>query len=599
MLSLRLLVSSACLACAVLSLPVPAAVPDVWKDMVYSFKPVGAAATVGGQLTEFARTMGLRLDLPQRLPALRAAAVGSPGLAPSAYLDRLAQDSGLQWFVYDGVLHISPQGEAATVRIGLGQVPPAAAKQILTGLGLYEQKFGWGEIEEPASAVIVSGPASYVAAVQDVLGKAAATAEPGLMVFRLQHASADDYESSYRDQVQRFPGVASTLRAMLGGARQEGSQDRLSGMSGSMSSSSALTDNMLSARAPSNVGAGSFASGMANLNNAISGRSPLKVAGVSGSPGAGSLGARAQPIQIEAFAPLNAVMIRDQPERRPLYAELIALLDVPVPQIEILVTIVDADRDRLNEWGADLAVGRHGGLTSTVGGGSQVSQVGASANFVLWASDKLALRLRALESEGAARVVGNPSLLTQDNMAAVLDLSDSAYYRLVGERTADLKTVTVGTSLRVTPRVRQGSAEPAIQVRLDIEDGGITDAGNQGDTPRTNRAAVSTQAVVRPGESLVVGGYRRESTESYDGKVPVLGALPLIGGLFRGERKTGRTRERLFILTARVVGDESAAASSRTAAAAAPMVEPPAPAVVTLQLQRDWTPPERTRGGPP
>ena len=63
----------------------------------------------------------------------------------------------------------------------------------------------------------------------------------------------------------------------------------------------------------------------------------------------------------------------------------------------------------------------------------------------------LAARVRALQSRGAANILSQPSILTADNLGAMIDLSETLHL-LRGERVATVTPVTVGTSLRVTPR---------------------------------------------------------------------------------------------------------------------------------------------------
>ena len=68
-------------------------------------------------------------------------------------------------------------------------------------------------------------------------------------------------------------------------------------------------------------------------------------------------------------------------------------------------------------------------------------------------STRLAARLRALESDGQANILSQPSILTADNLGAMIDPSDTFYIRTLDERVATVTPVTVGTSLRVTPRI--------------------------------------------------------------------------------------------------------------------------------------------------
>lgn len=68
-----------------------------------------------------------------------------------------------------------------------------------------------------------------------------------------------------------------------------------------------------------------------------------------------------------------------------------------------------------------------------------------------------------------------------------------------------------------------------------------------------DNSAVSTEALVKPGESLVVGGYRRQQRQIKNSRVPGLSSVPLIGALFRSDSAANDERERLFILTARAL----------------------------------------------
>jgi type III secretion protein C len=260
---------------------------------------------------------------------------------------------------------------------------------------------------------------------------------------------------------------------------------------------------------------------------------------------------------IGAYPPLNAVLVWDLPSRKEEYSAVIADLDVPTRQVEINVTILDVNANALREWAADLAAGAgvarvQLNAAGTIGNDGLSGATGTGSSMVLWATDLLSLRLRALESHGQAQVMSRPSILTQDNQSAVLDMSQSVYVRLVGERTTDLRSVTAGTMLKVTPSVLGEGRDANIRVTLDIDDGALGNGGQSSD-PRVGNSSVSTQAVVRPGESLVVGGYRRHNSETSHSRVPGLDSVPLLGWLFRGDSVVSDERERLFIVSARVL----------------------------------------------
>ena len=122
----------------------------------------------------------------------------------------------------------------------------------------------------------------------------------------------------------------------------------------------------------------------------------------------------------------------------------------------------------------------------------------------------------------------------------------------MGERFASVSPVTAGTSLRVTPRLIDGE-QASIQMAIDIEDGQIQD--RQIDTlPTVRRSTVSTQAIVRHSESLLIAGYSTDQTINALQKVPMLGDLPVVGALFSTRSVTSQKRERLFLIRPKLVG---------------------------------------------
>jgi general secretion pathway protein D len=58
---------------------------------------------------------------------------------------------------------------------------------------------------------------------------------------------------------------------------------------------------------------------------------------------------------------------------------------------------------------------------------------------------------------------------------------------------------------------------------------------------------------VYDGQTLVLGGLVSEQITAFKDKVPVLGDLPLVGGLFRSESKNAQKRNLLFFITPTII----------------------------------------------
>ncbi len=85
--------------------------------------------------------------------------------------------------------------------------------------------------------------------------------------------------------------------------------------------------------------------------------------------------------------------------------------------------------------------------------------------------DYLLARVNLLENEGSAQVVSRPTLLTQENAQAVIDHHETYYVKVTGKEVAELKGITYGTMLRMTPRVLTQGDKSEISLNLHIEDG--------------------------------------------------------------------------------------------------------------------------------
>lgn len=488
-----------CAACALA--PAMAAVPEPLRDGAYGYE--AADMSLGKVLGDFTDNYGLSLSLAPGLANLQVR--GRQQAASGVdFLDRLALRYKLQWFVYGGRLYVSALDDFASERLDVGVDTITTLKPALTGMGALESKFGWGELPDEG-AVLVSGPTEYVRLIRKLATGHDKPADNDALVFRLRYASVEDREVSYRDRKVVTPGAANILRTIIG-ERNE--------------STAKATSPMLSG-------------GLGQTENR-----------------AGTMGGQGAPVstvsksRIAADPRLNAVIIRDAPGKRDFYRKLIEEIDQPQRLVEIEALILDIDRDKLKDLGAEFTIaGRHGRYDF------KSDKDERNSNLLVNNFDRFYVRLRALEQRGDAQVQARPAVITQDNMMAVLDLSKTAYLRVVGERVAEAKEITAGTMLRVTPRLIGEGRRSRIQLFVDIEDGSVEGAAT--DHPTVQRSTISTQALIDDAQTLVIGGYRVDRDEHKESKVPLLGDVPLLGGLFTSRQAERSRRERLFILTPR------------------------------------------------
>lgn len=586
------LLRRALLALLAATAPAFAGLPP-WPDAPYSY--FADNTPLDKVLRDFAAGFSLTLSVQPGVGGMVNGRFTTPN--PTEFISRLGGVYGFSWFTHAGTLHVGRASDIVTRSIPLPASSISQMRSALTDLGVLEPRFGWGELADQG-IVLVSGPPSYVNLLEATVRQlpAGASAQQ-VMVFRLRHASAEDRTIQYRDRTLVQPGLASVLRELISGRTSAASASAAP----SPESPSLGQGGARGLGAPLAGGAEGSGAAASGGGNASSGSAAPRAGGSPSSGNRASTDSRGRPAaSIQSDPRLNALIIQDVPERMPMYQQLIAQLDVPTALIEIEAMIIDINSDKAKElginWSArvgNTAIG-FGQVSSSPGAGT-VSVVNGRGNInsstlAIDAGNYLISQIRILETDGNARIQSRPSVLTTDNTGALLDMSETFYIRVQGERVANVSPVTAGTTLKVTPRLIEG-ADPSIQLTIDIEDGQIQD--RQVDSlPTVRRSTVSTQAIVRQDETLLIAGHASDQNIDTHQRVPVLGDIPGLGVLFSNKQKVVQKRERLFMIKPKLVsmpGHELSQAPSPVPIASAPMapaavaaaparVAPPAPA---------------------
>ncbi len=525
------------------SLVMPAsAAPPPWPDA--KFTHLADRQELVDVLGSFARSFGLQLSLSDAVIAHKEKVTGKFYTAtPTEFLNQLSASYGLQWFYYSGMLYVCRNFESSTRSVSPQGISLQEFRKALIDLGVVEAKFGWGELPDRGVAM-VSGPPAYV----DLVAWAVATLplpQPAqqIRVFRLKHAQVNDRVISYRDQQITTAGVATILRNLVTGQGGTGGTNLTN-----LPQLAAIAAPMREI-APAPV---------VDDGRGGPGTNPSSASGQQSGPRPQN-----QPLRpvIQADSRLNALIIKDIPPHMPAYEELIKLLDVPTKLIEIEAVIVDVNSSNVADLGIDWGAragsvaggfGRPAttpdNITGTIIYGRDVNPTTVIPN----AGNFLMARVRALEGKGSARIVSRPSVLTVDNLGALIDLSETLYVQSIGERVATVVPISVGTTLKVTPHIIDTANGQAVHLVVDIEDGAIQDTSSQ-TLPRVRRSTIGTQAVMNVRESLLIGGFNAESDIRATDKVPGLSDLPALGAFFKKKSTKIEKRERLFLITPKIL----------------------------------------------
>lgn len=118
----------------------------------------------------------------------------------------------------------------------------------------------------------------------------------------------------------------------------------------------------------------------------------------------------------------------------------------------------------------------------------------------------------------------------------------------------DLQSRDIGILLHVTPSV--GKDLKTITLILAPEVSQFSQFRNLGGgvtVPEFTSSQLATSVVIEDGQTAVLGGLMTDSTSESLTKVPLLGDLPLVGGLFRQSKESNTRKNLLIFITARIL----------------------------------------------
>ena len=463
---------------------------------------------------------------------------------PDIFFNQMMKVYNLVWF-YDGnVLYIDPSVEVKTQAVPASYLTVNKLIDVTNKLGFDSSRSSIHSLSGDGT-IFISGPSRFVNAVASLGMQFEADAERRAMsndvirVFPLKYAWAYDLNFNYQGGGLTVPGVASLLQALI--LNQPGTLKQ--------------------------VGNSVIPSPHARKRERITPTvgDPKKQ---DGQPESSTVSADPEELpqsisaSIQSDVRLNAIVIRDTRERMPLYEETIKELDKPVAVIEISAAIVDVDTKFVHELGNRYFTVTHQddafamsppeGFSSN----SSTSFAGGIANLALQGTVngyKFLEEVRALEEDNHAQILSRPSVLTLDNIEAIIDQQQQVFVRVRSERDASLFDYSAGTVLKVTPHVIYEEKSRKVKLLVNIQDGKIDNNEQVDRIPTVIQSTITTQAIINENQSLLIGGYYMKKKGRGESGLPFLRSLPIVGYLFKTATRAEETIDRMFLITPRIV----------------------------------------------
>jgi len=289
----------------------------------------------------------------------------------------------------------------------------------------------------------------------------------------------------------------------------------------------------------------------------------------------------------------NALIVLATGEQMRNIRETVHKIDIPKVQVYVKAKIVEIDKNLAEQVG--MKYGMNGGTITSSGLFTLAANMGTSAlqmspallgflntnntktytdgngnviqennpAFKFDSTDKafaLGAALDLLQKNGAARLLSEPSVLCTNNKEAEIYVGQTMSILTQAQQSTqgtsnlvnNYSREDIGLTLKVKPRLSSNN-QVTLEVETTIED--LDPSTEQiADRPTTTKRTVKTNAIVKNGEMIILGGLIKKAGGKGISKIPFLGDIPVLGeALFTHTSDVEREQNVVIYLTPYIV----------------------------------------------
>lgn len=267
---------------------------------------------------------------------------------------------------------------------------------------------------------------------------------------------------------------------------------------------------------------------------------------------------------VSADKALNALIFIASSEEIKEFKKLLIKIDRERQQVYVRAKVIEISKNAADQIGAEYGFGGAGTINNNLYTlTSQMTTAIPSTSVIEAASaaSALSVNLNLLLTNGAAKSLSEPSILCINNKEASIYVGKTQSIQTSTSQAASTTSLAqstfsredIGLTLKVKPRIANDN-KVTLAVEAKLED---ILPGSSSTLPTTTKREVKTTAIVRDGETIIIGGLIRENKSVSVNKLPLLGDIPLIGLLFRSEKTLIDHVNLVVILTPYVISKSS------------------------------------------
>jgi general secretion pathway protein D len=287
-------------------------------------------------------------------------------------------------------------------------------------------------------------------------------------------------------------------------------------------------------------------------------------------------------ISIQADESTNAIIITASNAISRDIKNVISKLDIRKAQVLIEAIIAEISSNDSKELGIQwlgrgnngvglinftgqipaLLAGISGGDLSSIAGTIGTGATVGVGSFNSTTKNGFGAVLNALQGEGRVNILSTPSIVTLDNEEAMIMVGQEVPFitnteiKSVGSNPfQNYERKDVGLMLKVKPQINEGDT---IKLTIEQEISNIIPGSNASDLV-TSKRKIKTSVMVANNKILVLGGLMDDVVRDSVSKIPVLGDIPIFGGVFSYKTKQKEKRNLLIFIHPTILTDQDTA----------------------------------------
>ena len=312
------------------------------------------------------------------------------------------------------------------------------------------------------------------------------------------------------------------------------------------------------------------------------------------------------PPTVQADEATNSIIVKATGSQLQTVRDVVDKLDIRRPQVFVETVIAEVSLSQAADLGVNWGIGggttiggtpagddgsggtpgttignlinrdKPGQILGTASGGTGFDLVEGGINYLLsdYTKYNLNVVVQALRADTNSNVLSTPTILTLDNEEAEiivgqevpfitgrssnnannsqqLDQNGQPIGNVVGNSFQTIERKDVGIKLKIKPQISDGNTIQ-LEVLQEISNVETQAIAGQADLI-TNRRSIEATVQVDDGQVVVLGGLIQDDVIDSVNRVPILGAIPILGALFRSNSKKAVKRNLMVFLKPRII----------------------------------------------